>query len=71
MAILKSKSLRASDIEELKSKLKELKLELMKLSSQKASKSVSNPGKIKEIKRSIAKILTSINLKSKLHTKSK
>ncbi|OYT41779.1 50S ribosomal protein L29 [Candidatus Pacearchaeota archaeon ex4484_26] len=65
MAILKSKSLHASDIKELKDKLKELKLELMKLSSQKASKSVSNPGKIKEIKRSIAKLLTVINQKSK------
>lgn len=65
MAIIKSKSLQESDANELKSKLKELKLELMKLSSQRASKSVSNPGRIKEIRRSIAKIMTVLNLKNK------
>lgn len=63
MAILKSKSLIESDASELKNKLKELKLELIKLSSQRATKSVSNPGKIREIRRSIAKILTALNLK--------
>jgi len=73
MAILKSKNLKRIDNQELKSKLKELRLELMKLSSQKASKSVSNPGKIREIKKSIAKILTeeSLRKKSKTHIKSK
>ncbi|MBU2496875.1 MAG: 50S ribosomal protein L29 [Nanoarchaeota archaeon] len=65
MAILKSKNLKEIDAEELKSKLKELRLELIKLSSQKASKSVSNPGRIREIKRSVARILTEENIRKK------
>ncbi|HIH18082.1 MAG TPA: 50S ribosomal protein L29 [Nanoarchaeota archaeon] len=63
MAILKFKTIKDSNPSELKSKLHELRLELMKLNSQRASKSVSNPGKIKEIRRSIAKILTAMNAK--------
>ncbi len=65
MAIIKSKALQNSDTSELKNKLKELRLELIKLSSQRASKSVSNPGMMKEIRRSIAKILTVLNSKAK------
>lgn len=61
MAILKTKTLKGTGESELKSKLHELRLELMKLNSQRASKSVSNPGKIKEIRRSVAKILTVMN----------
>lgn len=70
MAILKSKALQGSDTGELKNKLKDLRLELIKLSSQRASKSVSNPGKMKELRRSVAKILTALNLRSiaKAHT---
>jgi len=63
MAIIKIKAIRDSGSGELKSKLSELKLELMKLNFQRASKSVSNPGKIKEIRKSIARILTVMNAK--------
>ncbi len=63
MAILKFKAIKDSNPSELKSKLHELRLELMKLNSQRASKSVSNPGKIREIRKSIARILTSMNAK--------
>ena len=65
MAILRFKSVKDSGVGELKSKLQELNLELMKLNFQRASKSVSNPGKIGEIRRSIAKILTVMSLKGK------
>ena len=64
MAILNSKALQGSDAGELKNKLRDLRLELIKLSSQRASKSVSNPGKMKELRRSVAKILTALNLRS-------
>ena len=77
MAIIKSKALQNSDTSELKNKLQELRLELIKLSSQRASKSVSNPGRMGEIRRSIAKIHTFINQKNRkeakgnTHTKTK
>ena len=77
MDILRSKSLQGSDRGELRSKLKDLQTELMKLSSQRASKSVSNPGRMGEIRRSIAKIHTFINQKNRkeakgnTHTKTK
>lgn len=48
--------------EELDKKLKELNLELMKMSAQRATHTTpTNPGKIKEIKKTIAKIFTKLN----------
>jgi len=45
--------------EDLNSQLRELKLELMKeLSNVKMGRPVKNPGKIREIKKNIARILT-------------
>ncbi len=63
MAIIRSKALRETGVSELKNRLRELELELMKFSSQRAAKSVSNPGRIKLLRRSIAKLLTAISLK--------
>jgi len=47
--------------EQLASKLSELRLELAKLRAQVRSGAVKNPGRIRELKRSIARILTVLN----------
>ena len=59
MAILKSKKLREMNTKELDEKLKELKLELSKeIASSEVGGTVKNPGRIGEIKKTIARILT-------------
>ena len=56
---MKAKELKLMNEPELSSKLIELKKELMKLNSQIATGTVpKNPGKVMEIKRTIARILT-------------
>ena len=56
---MKAKELRKLKPEDLNSQLQELKLELMKeLSNVKMGRPVKNPGKIREIKKNIARILT-------------
>jgi len=57
MAIIKKSELR--QIQKIEDRLAELRKELMKFNSQRAVKTtIENPGKIKELKRSIAKLLT-------------
>ena len=59
MAILRAKEIRKTGKKDIESKVSELKKELMKLKSQKASGTMpENPGRIKEIRRTIARILT-------------
>jgi len=59
MAILKSKQIREMKIEELNKKLSELRLELLKeMGNVKMGRPVKNPGKIRELKRTVARILT-------------
>ena len=59
MAILKAKEIREMDEETISSKLVELKNELISLNAQVAMGTApENPGKIGEIKRTIARILT-------------
>jgi large subunit ribosomal protein L29 len=56
---VKAKEMRKLKPEDLNSQLRELKLELMKeLSNVKMGRPVKNPGKIREIKKNIARILT-------------
>ncbi|MDP3765094.1 MAG: 50S ribosomal protein L29 [Nanoarchaeota archaeon] len=56
---MKVKELRLMNEPDLENKSVELKKELMKLNSQIAIGTIpKNPGKVKEIKRTIAKILT-------------
>ncbi len=57
---MKKKEIKALKGEELKSKLDELKKELIRERSQ-ASSNPRNPGKMKLIKKNIARILTAIN----------
>lgn len=61
---MKSKELKAMNEQDLGNKVVELKKELMKLNSQIAIGTVpKNPGKVSEIKKTIAKILTIKNEK--------
>jgi len=59
MAVLKIKQIREMKKEELDKKLSELKLELLKeLGNVKMGRPIKNPGKIKELRRAIARIST-------------
>lgn len=59
MAILKNKKARELGEKELDEKLAEMRLELSKeRASSEIGGSVKNPGRIKEIRRTIARILT-------------
>ena len=54
MVIIRIKEIRASSEKELNEKLKDLRMELIKNNAQRASS--QNTGKIKEIRRTIARI---------------
>ena len=57
--MVKKKELKQLDAQSLKSKLEELKKDLMKINAQRSSKSsIENPGRIKHIKKTIARIKT-------------
>jgi len=62
--MVKKKELKQLDYEGLKSKLENLKKDLMKINTQRSSgSSVENPGRIKHIKRTIARIITYMKTK--------
>jgi large subunit ribosomal protein L29 len=59
MAILRMKDIRKMKPEDLNTKLKELKLELLKeMGNVKMGRPIKNTGKIRELKKAIARILT-------------
>jgi len=59
MAIAKIKQIREMKPEDLNKRISELKLELSKeLGNVKMGRPVKNPGKIRELRRSIARLLT-------------
>ena len=59
MAILKNKEIKELKEKQLESKLKDLRKELVKIRSQIALGSVpENPGRTKEVRRTIARLLT-------------
>jgi len=61
---MKAKEVRLMNEQEFDSKISELKKELMKINSQIATGTIpKSPGKAREIKRTIAKILTIKNQK--------
>jgi ribosomal protein L29 len=60
MAILRKKEIENMNTQELENRLKDLKLELLKANAQRASKTGANT-KIREIKKTIARILTKIS----------
>lgn len=64
MVILRSKEIREMEIEEIQKKLDELKAEYSKNISKSSAAGINeNPGKIKELKRTIARVLTIMNEK--------
>lgn len=66
MVVLRSKDIRAMEIEEIQRKLDELKAEHSKIISKSAAAGIyENPGKVKELKKTIARVLTIINEKTK------
>ncbi|MEM5793885.1 MAG: 50S ribosomal protein L29 [Candidatus Aenigmatarchaeota archaeon] len=59
MKEFKAKQLREMKLEDLNKKLSELRLELMKeMANVKMGRPVKNPGKIRELRKTIARILT-------------
>ena len=71
MAIIKKSELLNISEEAIHTKLNELRKEMIKINAQRSSKSLpENPGKIKEIRRTIAKLLTKLhNLPKKENAK--
>lgn len=66
MVILRAKEIRAMEIEEIQKKLDELKAEHSKIVSKSAAAGIyDNPGKVKELKTTIARVLTIMNEKTK------
>jgi large subunit ribosomal protein L29 len=66
MAILRSKDIWEMEIEDIQEKLIELKAELAKNISKSSAAGVNeNPGKIKELKRTIARVLTIMSQRQK------
>ena len=67
MAIVKRKELNEMKLEDVKKRLAELKLELSKNRAQIAvGGSAQNPGRVKELRRTIARMLTRINSKKEM-----
>ena len=57
--MVKKNELKAMDLETLKSRLEDLRSDLMKINSKRSSKAaLENPGKIKHLKRTIARIIS-------------
>lgn len=70
MAILRAEEIRKMKPEELDKKLDDLKKELMKIKMQIAQGTVpEKPGRVKEIRRTIARILTIKNEKRSVKNK--
>ena len=66
MAILRSKEIWEMEIEDIEEKLVELNAELAKNISKSAAAGINeNPGKTRELKRTIARVLTIMNQKQK------
>lgn len=65
MTGLKAKKIRQMDRKEADDKLRELRLELTKENAASEIGTVKNPGRIREIRRTIARILTVANEKGR------
>ena len=64
MAIIRKNEIKVMDPKVMDTKLKDLRKELIKINAQVAMKTMSeNPGRIREIKKTIARILTIKNIK--------
>ncbi|RME55514.1 50S ribosomal protein L29 [Candidatus Woesearchaeota archaeon] len=66
MAKIKASELRKMDLSSLKSKLDDLRKDLLKVNAQRSmGTALENPGQVKQIKKAIARVLMVINEKSK------
>ena len=61
---MKATELRAMTVEQLNTKLTELKKELFNLRFQHAINQLENPPKLEEVKRDIARVMTVLNEKN-------
>jgi large subunit ribosomal protein L29 len=62
MPILRMDEIRDMDVEERQERLQELRTELIKIKTMiRAGGSVENPGRVKALRKTIARILTVIN----------
>ncbi len=61
MAIVRASEIRGNSLDNLESKLNELRLELSKERSAAKAGVPKNPGRIRELRKSVARILTVIN----------
>jgi len=65
MAIVRTKEIRAMEVEDIQKKLEEFRAEHSKIVSKNAAAGIyDNPGEIKELKRTIARVLTILNEKN-------
>jgi large subunit ribosomal protein L29 len=68
---MKKTELKQMSKDQLKEKLVELRRDLMRLNTQRSTKTIpENPSNIKNLRRNIARILTLIKQKSKVEVKS-
>jgi large subunit ribosomal protein L29 len=66
MAILRASEIRDMGMEDLKEKLEELRMELLRERSKATAVGVpENPGRVRELRRTIARILTIMKEKEK------
>ena len=62
MPIIKKSELKLYKREDAESKLKELRKEMIKINAKRSSKTLpENPGRVKEIRRTIARLLTKLH----------
>ena len=70
MAILRKNELKQMNLETLDSKLKDLRRELIRINAQVAIKTLpENPGRVREIKKTIARLITIKKIKQEEKTK--
>ncbi len=65
MAILRKKEIKTMSGEELRKKLADFRLEIMKLNAQRKVGGSINPGRLRELRKTVARILTELNLRGR------
>ena len=66
MTKIKAKELAKMSVEDLNSKMRDLRKDLLKINAQKSTgTAIESPGRVKQVKKTIARILTILHAKSK------
>ncbi|MBM3200534.1 50S ribosomal protein L29 [Candidatus Woesearchaeota archaeon] len=72
MAIISRSDFKNMNVEQLNEKMSDLKKELMKINTQISTGTIpENPGRVKEVKKTIARIITVISIKKQQKTDEK